>query len=107
MASPNILIVMADQLAPHFTGTYGHPLVETPNIDALAERGVRFDNAYCHSPLCAPARLIQSQQARRTLHAAMSQGRLNSWDYAPVTDVANIYVRNHMDWAQAGGRSRL
>ncbi len=47
---------MADQLAPHFTGTYGHPLVRTPHLDALAERGSRFDAAYCHSPLCAPAR---------------------------------------------------
>ena len=47
---------MADQLAPHFTGTYGHPVVRTPAIDSLAERGVRFDAHYCHSPLCAPAR---------------------------------------------------
>ena len=53
---PNILVVMADQLAPHFTGAYGHPLVRTPALDALAERGTRFDAAYCHSPLCAPAR---------------------------------------------------
>ncbi|MCP3976050.1 MAG: choline-sulfatase [bacterium] len=53
---PNILVVMADQLAPHATGTYGHPLVRTPNMDALAERGVRFDATYANSPLCAPAR---------------------------------------------------
>ena len=33
---PNILIIMADQLAPQFTGTYGHPVVKTPNMDALA-----------------------------------------------------------------------
>lgn len=39
MAKPNILMVMADQLAPHFTGAYGHPLVRTPALDALAERG--------------------------------------------------------------------
>ncbi len=56
MTSPNILLVMADQLAPHHTGTYGHRLVRTPHLDALAERGVRFDAAYVHSPLCAPAR---------------------------------------------------
>ena len=54
--APNILVIMADQLAPHFLGAYGHPLVRTPHIDALAERGVRFDAAYCNSPLCAPAR---------------------------------------------------
>ena len=54
--APNILVVMADQLAPHHTGTYGHPVVATPAMDALAERGMRFDAHYCHSPLCAPAR---------------------------------------------------
>jgi len=54
--SPNIVLIMADQLAPQFTSTYGHPLVQTPNMDALAERGMRFDNAYCNSPLCAPSR---------------------------------------------------
>ncbi len=54
--SPNILLIMADQLAPHFTGAYGHPIVKTPNIDALAMRGTRFDSAYCNSPLCAPSR---------------------------------------------------
>ncbi len=56
MKTPNILMVMADQLAPHFTGTYGHPVVQTPSMDSLAARGVRFDAAYCHSPLCAPSR---------------------------------------------------
>ncbi len=53
---PNIVLVMADQLAPHFTGTYGHPLVKTPNLDKLAARGARFDAAYCNAPLCAPSR---------------------------------------------------
>lgn len=53
---PNIVIVMADQLAPHFTGAYGHPLAKTPHLDALAARGARFDAAYCNSPLCAPSR---------------------------------------------------
>ena len=53
---PNIVLIMADQLAPHFTGAYGHPVVRTPNLDALAARGARFDGAYCNSPLCAPSR---------------------------------------------------
>ena len=53
---PNIVLIMADQLAPHFTGTYGHPLVRTPHMDALAATGTRFDAAYCNSPLCAPSR---------------------------------------------------
>jgi choline-sulfatase len=53
---PNILIVMADQLAPAFLPAYGHKVVKTPNIDALAQSGVVFDNAYCASPLCSPSR---------------------------------------------------
>jgi len=53
---PNIVVIMADQLAPQFTSTYGHPIVQTPHLDALAARGMRFDAAYTNSPLCAPAR---------------------------------------------------
>lgn len=53
---PNIVVIMADQLAPQFCGAYGHPIAKTPHIDALAARGMRFDAAYCNSPLCAPSR---------------------------------------------------
>ena len=56
LQKPNIVLVMADQLAPHFVGAYGHKVAKTPNIDALAARGMRFDAAYCNSPLCAPSR---------------------------------------------------
>ncbi|MEM7718272.1 MAG: choline-sulfatase [Pseudomonadota bacterium] len=56
MTRPNIVLIMADQLAPQFVGAYGHPVAKTPNIDALAARGMRFDAAYCNSPLCAPSR---------------------------------------------------
>ncbi len=53
---PDILLIMADQLIPMLTGAYGHPVVQTPNLNALVARGVRFDAAYSPSPLCAPAR---------------------------------------------------
>lgn len=53
---PNILLAMADQLMPFLTGAYGHPVVKTPHLDRLVERGVRFDAAYTPYPLCAPAR---------------------------------------------------
>ncbi|MFD1159237.1 choline-sulfatase [Roseovarius aestuarii] len=56
MTQPNIVVIMADQLAPHFCGAYGHPVAKTPYMDALAARGMRFDAAYCNSPLCAPSR---------------------------------------------------
>ena len=56
MSQPNILVIMADQLAPHFTGAYGHKVAKTPHLDALTAHGMRFDAAYCNSPLCAPSR---------------------------------------------------
>lgn len=54
--SPNILILMADQLTPGALPVYGNPVVRTPHIDRLAAGGVVFDAAYCNSPLCAPSR---------------------------------------------------
>ncbi len=53
---PNILIIMADQLSPVFLPAYGHKVVKTPHIDALAAGGVVFESAYCASPLCSPSR---------------------------------------------------
>jgi choline-sulfatase len=53
---PNILFVMADQLAASALPFHGHPLTQTPNLSRLAKEGVVFENAYSNSPLCAPAR---------------------------------------------------
>lgn len=53
---PNILLVIADQLAPHLTGAYGHPVVQTPHLSELAAQGSCFDAAYSPCPVCAPAR---------------------------------------------------
>jgi choline-sulfatase len=55
-SQPNILIVMADQLAAQATSPYGNPDVLTPNLQELADRGVVFDRSYCNAPLCAPSR---------------------------------------------------
>ncbi len=53
---PNVLFIISDQHQQAAAGCYGHPLVRTPNLDRLAGDGVRFDNAYCQSPLCGPSR---------------------------------------------------
>ena len=53
---PNILILMADQLSALALPAYGNRVARTPHLDALADRGVVFERAYCNSPLCAPSR---------------------------------------------------
>jgi choline-sulfatase len=53
---PNLLILMADQMAGPALPPYGHPLVQAPQIARLAAEGVVFESAYCSSPLCAPSR---------------------------------------------------
>jgi arylsulfatase A-like enzyme len=52
---PNILWLVSEDNYP-FIGAYGDALARTPNIDALAARGVLFKNAYCNAPVCAPSR---------------------------------------------------
>lgn len=54
---PNIVLIMSDQHNPHNLGCYGDPLVRTPHLDGLAERGVLFEHTYCASPLCVPSRM--------------------------------------------------
>src|SRR5437764_12120669 len=53
---PNVLLIVADDLATHAVGAYGDKQVRTPNIDRLAAAGVRFDNAFCNSPVCTASR---------------------------------------------------
>ena len=54
---PNFLIVMSDEHGPMWSSAYGHPFVQTPNMDRLASSGTTFDSAYCNAPLCVPSRL--------------------------------------------------
>ena len=56
MRPTNVLVLMSDQHNPKMLGCRGHDWVKTPNLDALAQRGIQFDYAYSNSPLCVPAR---------------------------------------------------
>jgi arylsulfatase A-like enzyme len=56
-ARPNLLMVIADQFRWDFVGAYGlNPMGVTPNLDAMAQRGVAFRNAVTNQPVCAPSR---------------------------------------------------
>ncbi len=55
-AKPNIVLILADDLGAHDVGCFGSTYHQTPHIDALARRGVKFTQAYAASPLCSPTR---------------------------------------------------
>lgn len=53
---PNFLFFITDQQRADWLGCYGHPVLKTPNIDAIAAQGMRFDNFHVASPVCMPNR---------------------------------------------------
>ncbi|MGQ1787517.1 arylsulfatase [Saccharicrinis sp. GN24d3] len=55
---PNIIYILADDLGYGELGCYGQKLIETPNIDNLAQNGVRFTQHYAGAPVCAPSRCV-------------------------------------------------
>ena len=91
----NFLVIMSDEHNRKALGCYGHPVIQTPNLDALARRGVRFTNAYCNSPICVPSR------------ASFATGRyphdIESWDNTAP------YIGQTSSWAhrvrEAGNRA--
>jgi len=55
-ARPNVLVIMSDDQGAWAMGCAGNPEIRTPNLDRLADRGIRFANFFCTSPVCSPAR---------------------------------------------------
>ena len=53
---PNVILVMADDMGWAQTGYYGHPILKTPHLDAMAENGLRMDRFYAGAPSCTPTR---------------------------------------------------
>ncbi len=80
MKAQNLLFILSDEHRRDITGCHGNGLVKTPHLDALAARGVRFDNAYCNCPICVPSR------------ASLATGRyvhdVRCWDNAHPYDGA-------------------
>ncbi len=74
----NVLFSMADQLRGDHLGCAGHPYLKTPNIDALARRGVRFANAFVNSGVCGPSRMSYYTGRYPITHGA-------SWNRMPLS----------------------
>ncbi|WP_088546992.1 sulfatase family protein [Paenibacillus aquistagni] len=53
---PNILFIMSDDHASHAISAYNSKVNQTPNLDRIAEEGIRFDNCFCTNSICAPSR---------------------------------------------------
>ena len=62
---PNVLMLLVDDLKPAM-GCYGDPIAVTPNMDRLAERGTKFNLAYCNQAVCAPSRFTLMLGAHST-----------------------------------------
>ena len=94
----NILFIMCDQLRWDYLSCYGHPHLETPNIDRLAARGVRFTRAYCQAPLCGPSRASIHTGRYMSSHGAMANedplkpGELTLGDYMRDLGLSPVLV---------------
>ena len=109
MEAKNLLILMSDEHNPRMLGSAGHPLVHTPNLDALAAAGTSFNIAYCNSPICVPSRA--SFATGRYVHqirawdnaAPYTGGVASSWGHRlaqqghPVTTIGKHHYRDTTD----------
>jgi len=104
----NLLFITSDQHRRTAAGCYGHPLAHTPNLDALAARGVRFDSAYCNFPICVPSRasLVTGRYAHELGawdNAAPYIGQRPSWGHRlvqhghAVTTIGKLHFRRPAD----------
>ena len=86
MKPTNTIFILSDEHNKRVLGCNGHPMIKTPNLDALAARGTRFSNAYTNCPICVPARA--SFATGRYVHehrcwdnAIAYDGKIPSWGH--------------------------
>lgn len=79
---PNFIVFLADDLGWGDLGCYGHPKIQTPNLDKFASEGVRFTQAYAACGVCSPSR--SSVLTGRTPY------RNGVWRWLPVGNVAHL-----------------
>ena len=82
---PNFLFFITDQQRADWLGCYGHPVLKTPHIDAIAARGMRFDNFHTASPVCMPNRASLLTGRYPSLHGLRYNGCV-------LPETANTFV---------------
>jgi arylsulfatase A-like enzyme len=99
----NILFIMCDQLRFDYLSCAGHPTLTTPNIDALAARGVRFTRAYVQSPVCGASRMSFYTGRYVSSHGAswngfpLKVGEMTMGDYLRPLGLDTVLVgKTHM-----------
>ena len=109
----NILFIMCDQLRADYLSCYGHPHLHTPNIDALAARGVRFTQAFVQSTICGPSRMCAYTGRYMRSHGStqngvpLKVGEMTLGDHLKPLGVRTVLVgKTHMV-ADTDGMERL
>jgi arylsulfatase len=78
---PNLLFITVDQMRWDCLSAYGHPIVETPNLDRLAATGVSFRQAYSATPTCIPARAAIFTGMSQRSHGRVGYQERVPWNY--------------------------
>ena len=84
---PNYLFIVTDQHRADHLGCYGNPVVRTPNIDGLADRGTRFDRFYVANPICMCNRASILTSRMPSLHGGRHNGIPLSLDATTFVDL--------------------
>ncbi|HDH0734308.1 TPA: sulfatase-like hydrolase/transferase [Klebsiella oxytoca] len=101
---PNLVIILADDLGYGDLGAYGHQIVKTPNIDKLAQEGVKFTDYYAPAPLCSPSRagLLNGRMPFRTgIRSWIPEGKNVALGRNELT-IANLLKQQGYDTAIMG-----
>ena len=117
---PNIIMILADDQGPWAMHCAGTPELYTPNLDRIAEQGMRFDSFFCASPVCSPARASILTGKMPSAHGVQdwlrsgnldgekfaAQGKENPYFEGYKQERKPISYPENGTWATASNRSR-
>ena len=106
---PNVILLMADDMGWAQTGYYGHPIMKTPNLDAMAGNGLRLDRFYAGAPSCTPTRATvmtgrtnDRTGAFRVGQSINKQEKMLSTAFRDAGYATGHFGKWHLNWNGAG-----